>query len=77
MRLSVADTGSGLPDEIQAHIFEPFFTTKAPGKGSGLGLSTVYAIVKQSGGHIAVRSVRNSGTTFEILLPVPASGATL
>jgi len=77
MRLSVTDTGSGLPDEIQAHIFEPFFTTKAPGKGSGLGLSTVYAIVKQSGGHIAVRSVRNSGTTFEILLPVPASGATL
>jgi len=74
VRLSVIDTGSGMPAEIQSHIFEPFFTTKAAGKGTGLGLSTVYAIVKRSGGHIMVRSVRNAGTTFEILLPasVPA-----
>ncbi len=71
VRLSVIDSGTGLPAEIQSHIFEPFFTTKAPGKGSGLGLSTVYAIVKQCGGHITVRSVRNAGTTFEILLPAP------
>ncbi len=79
VRLSVIDSGLGLPEEIQSHIFEPFFTTKAPGKGSGLGLSTVYAIVKQCGGHITVRSRRNSGTTFEILLPapVPPSAASL
>jgi signal transduction histidine kinase len=72
VRLSVIDSGLGLPEEIKSHIFEPFFTTKAPGKGSGLGLSTVYAIVKQCGGHITVRSVRYKGTTFEILLPAPA-----
>lgn len=73
VRILVSDTGVGIAPEIQNRVFEPFFTTKAPGSGTGLGLATVYGIVRQSGGSISLNSVVGMGTTFVVHLPAAES----
>ena len=70
VRITVTDTGVGIPPELQSQVFEPFFTTREPSMGAGLGLSTVYGIVAQSGGRMDVSSTVGTGSTFSVYLPV-------
>jgi CheY-like chemotaxis protein len=74
VRLTVSDTGHGIDEDALDHIFEPFYTTKGPGKGTGLGLATVYGIVESHDGYITAHSKLGEGSTFKIYLPVVESG---
>ena len=72
VRISVADTGSGMTDEVKARVFEPFFTTKGAGSGTGLGLSVVQGIVASHGGQIHVESAEGKGARFDVFIPAAA-----
>ena len=72
--VSVTDTGSGMTEDVLAKAFEPFFTTKAVGKGSGLGLSQVFGLAKQSGGGVRIETTVGEGTTVEVYLPRAQGG---
>ncbi len=74
VQLCVADTGAGIPPDVLARVFEPFFTTKPKGEGTGLGLATVYGIIRQAGGHVRIDSVPGTGTTVTAMFPATESG---
>lgn len=74
VRLCVADTGAGIPPEVLARVFEPFFTTKPKGEGTGLGLATVYGIIRQAGGHVHLDSVPGTGTKVTAMFPATDAG---
>jgi len=76
VRITVADTGVGMPPDVIKHAFEPFYTTKDKGEGSGLGLATVYGAITQAEGHVRIHSEPGEGTTFTILLPITTQSAT-
>lgn len=76
VRLSIEDTGTGMGEETKQHLFEPFYTTKGPGKGTGLGMSVAYGIVKEHAGWINVYSEKGEGTVFTIYIPAAATGET-
>lgn len=75
VRIAVSDTGAGIPEDVLGRIFEPFFTTKAAGAGTGLGLATVYGIVRRAGGFVCVDSAPGRGSEFSVLLPAAAEPA--